>query len=158
VITSIYVSEYSPMFLLFIISHTHVRCVAHLIHLGWISLLILGLRIPSIQWPYSPYMALASSRLLFRFRNGSFYGVGLLAPRPNPTWRTRSPYLWPTETVWPSYTPGHWVVQVPRGCHSPYPLLWAREGRPSYYANNINCEAPHYVTFFALLLLLPSYF
>jgi hypothetical protein len=37
---------------------------------------------PSIQWPYSPYRALASS---MRFRNSSFfYGVGLLAPRPNP--------------------------------------------------------------------------
>jgi hypothetical protein len=27
-----------------------------------------------------------------------------------------------------SYTPRHWVARVPRGCHSPYPLLWAPEG------------------------------
>jgi hypothetical protein len=26
-----------------------------------------------------------------------------------PTWRARSPYLYPSETGWPSYTPGHWV-------------------------------------------------
>jgi hypothetical protein len=25
-----------------------------------------------------------------------------------PTWRTRSPYLYPLETGWPSYTPRHW--------------------------------------------------
>jgi hypothetical protein len=28
----------------------------------------------------------------------------------------------------PSYTPRHWVARVPRGCHSPYSLLWAPEG------------------------------
>jgi hypothetical protein len=26
-----------------------------------------------------------------------------------PTWRTRSPYLYPSETGWPGYTPRHWV-------------------------------------------------
>jgi hypothetical protein len=26
-----------------------------------------------------------------------------------PTWRARSPYLYPPGTGWPSYTPGHWV-------------------------------------------------
>jgi hypothetical protein len=26
-----------------------------------------------------------------------------------PTWRTRSPYLYPPGTVWPGYTPRHWV-------------------------------------------------
>jgi hypothetical protein len=26
-----------------------------------------------------------------------------------PTWRARSPYLYPPETGWPRYTPGHWV-------------------------------------------------
>jgi hypothetical protein len=30
-----------------------------------------------------------------------------------------------------SYTPRHWVARVPRGCHSPYPLLWAPEGSAS---------------------------
>jgi hypothetical protein len=29
---------------------------------------------------------------------------------------------------WPSYTPRHWVARVPRGCHSPYPLLRDPEG------------------------------
>jgi hypothetical protein len=27
----------------------------------------------------------------------------------SPTWRARSPYLYPPGTGWPSYTPGHWV-------------------------------------------------
>jgi hypothetical protein len=27
----------------------------------------------------------------------------------HPTWRARSPYLYPPGTGWPSYTPGHWV-------------------------------------------------
>jgi hypothetical protein len=27
-----------------------------------------------------------------------------------PTWRARSPYLYPPGTEWPSYTPGHWVT------------------------------------------------
>jgi hypothetical protein len=26
-----------------------------------------------------------------------------------PTWRARSPYLYPPGTGWPGYTPGHWV-------------------------------------------------
>jgi hypothetical protein len=26
-----------------------------------------------------------------------------------PTWKARSPYLYPPGTGWPSYTPGHWV-------------------------------------------------
>jgi hypothetical protein len=26
-----------------------------------------------------------------------------------PTWRARFPYLYPSGTEWPSYTPGHWV-------------------------------------------------
>jgi hypothetical protein len=29
--------------------------------------------------------------------------------RTPPTWRARSPYLYPPGTGWPSYTPGHWV-------------------------------------------------
>jgi hypothetical protein len=27
----------------------------------------------------------------------------------SPTWRTRSPYLYPPGTEWPRYIPGHWV-------------------------------------------------
>jgi hypothetical protein len=30
-----------------------------------------------------------------------------------PTWRARSPYLYPPGTGWPSYTPGHWVHLLP---------------------------------------------
>jgi hypothetical protein len=30
-----------------------------------------------------------------------------------PTWRARSPYLYPPGTGWPSYTPGHWVPLSP---------------------------------------------
>jgi hypothetical protein len=28
---------------------------------------------------------------------------------PPPTWRARSPYLYPLGTEWPRYTPGHWI-------------------------------------------------
>jgi hypothetical protein len=27
-----------------------------------------------------------------------------------PTWKARSPYLYPPGTEWPSYTPGHWIL------------------------------------------------
>jgi hypothetical protein len=30
-----------------------------------------------------------------------------------PTWRAMFPYLYPTGTGWPSYTPGHWVTEWP---------------------------------------------
>jgi hypothetical protein len=33
----------------------------------------------------------------------------LLSQETAPTWRGRSPYLYPAETWWPSYTPRHWV-------------------------------------------------
>jgi hypothetical protein len=35
-----------------------------------------------------------------------FYGLRFETP---PTWRARSPYLYPPGTGWPSYTPRHWV-------------------------------------------------
>jgi hypothetical protein len=35
-----------------------------------------------------------------------FYCLGFETP---PTWRARSPYLYPPRTGWPSYTPRHWV-------------------------------------------------
>jgi hypothetical protein len=47
-----------------------------------------------------------------------FSGTELLAPHPASN----------LETGWPSYTPGHWVAQVPRDRHFPYPLTWAPEG------------------------------
>jgi hypothetical protein len=41
--------------------------------------------------------------------NRIFVGWGC-QPHAKPlTWRTRPPYLWPAETVCPSYTPRHWV-------------------------------------------------
>jgi hypothetical protein len=42
-----------------------------------------------------------------------FYSLRFETP---PTWRVRSPYLYPQGTAWPSYTPRHWV---PFSC-----LLW----------------------------------
>jgi hypothetical protein len=36
----------------------------------------------------------------------TFYCLGFETP---PTWRARSPYLYPRGTGWPSYTPRHWV-------------------------------------------------
>jgi hypothetical protein len=30
----------------------------------------------------------------------------------SPTWRARSPYLYPPGTRWPSYTPRHWVWTI----------------------------------------------
>jgi hypothetical protein len=36
----------------------------------------------------------------------TFYCLRFETP---PTWRTRSPYLHPPVTGWPSYTPRHWV-------------------------------------------------
>jgi hypothetical protein len=67
---------------------------------------------------------------LLRFRNSSFLWCGVVSPTPNP--QPGGPCLRindPPETGWPSYTPGHWVARVPRGCHSPYPPLWAPEGK-----------------------------
>jgi hypothetical protein len=37
----------------------------------------------------------------------TFYCLRLESP---PTWRARSPYLYPPGTGWPSYTPIHWVL------------------------------------------------
>jgi hypothetical protein len=44
-------------------------------------------RVPRDSWPY---FTVSDSRL-------------------PPTWRTRSPYLYPPGTGWSGYTPGHWV-------------------------------------------------
>jgi hypothetical protein len=53
--------------------------------------------------------------------------VELLAPRPTPNLENQVSDLYPPETGWPSYTPGHWVARVPRDRHFPYPLTWAPE-------------------------------
>jgi hypothetical protein len=87
---------------------------------------------------------------LLRFCNSSFLWCGVVSPTPNPpTWRTSSPYLWPPETGWPSYTPGHWVARVPRGCHSPYPLLWAPEGH--YYPTAYNSTLNNLISWFSII-------
>jgi hypothetical protein len=38
------------------------------------------------------------------------HGHILLSHLRRPTWRARFPYLYPTGTGWPSYSPGHWVA------------------------------------------------
>jgi hypothetical protein len=38
-----------------------------------------------------------------------FLVSNLQPPLTPPTWRDRSPYLYPPGIGWPSYTPGHWV-------------------------------------------------
>jgi hypothetical protein len=45
---------------------------------------------------------------LMGFRNNNLYYRAGSSAQP-PTWRTRSPYLWPPETGWPSCTSRHWV-------------------------------------------------
>jgi hypothetical protein len=39
----------------------------------------------------------------------TFHSLRLETP---PTWRAKSPYLYPSGTGWPSYTPGHWVTST----------------------------------------------
>jgi hypothetical protein len=72
---------------------------------------------PVFSW--NPPVLLQS--IFFRFAFGSFvqgFSSGfeicdvlwgeVQSLASSPTWGTRSPYLWPTETEWPSYTPRHW--------------------------------------------------
>jgi hypothetical protein len=55
-------------------------------------------------WPSSPqsFSGLSPPRLWTKI-----YGLLLETP---PTWRARSPYLYPPGTRWPSYTPRHYVT------------------------------------------------
>jgi hypothetical protein len=47
---------------------------------------------------------------LMQFRNNNlFTWLDCYSSAQPSTWRTRSPYLWPPETGWPSYTSRHWV-------------------------------------------------
>jgi hypothetical protein len=55
-----------------------------------------------------------------------------------PTWMARSPYLYPPDTEWPSYIPGHWVLfssplttrrATVEVCN---PSLWALPNGPCY--------------------------
>jgi hypothetical protein len=52
---------------------------------------------------YGPWPPLMGFR-----NNGLFTGLDCYSSAQPPTWRTRSPYLWPPETECPSYTPRHW--------------------------------------------------
>jgi hypothetical protein len=54
-----------------------------------------------------------------------------------PTWRTRSPYLYPTRTGWPSYTPRHWV---------PFRRLLRLAGLRWKYLTPPESESESYVT------------
>jgi hypothetical protein len=51
-----------------------------------------------------------------------FVKVASLNAQP-PTWRASSQNLYPPWVGYPSYTPRHWVAQVPRERHFPYPPL-----------------------------------
>jgi hypothetical protein len=54
----------------------------------------------------SQQLSVAEVSIAFEF----FYRDRVASPMLQPpTWRTRSPYLYPLETGWPSYTPRHWV-------------------------------------------------
>jgi hypothetical protein len=91
-----------------------------------IIFIYLSIAIPSIQWPYGPYRALASS---LRFHNSSFYDVGLLAPRPTPNLEDQvSVFMTSGDRVAQLYPRALGSSGTSGGCHSPYPLLWAPEG------------------------------
>jgi hypothetical protein len=66
--------------------------------------------------------------LVWDFVAISFSRVRLLALCPTPTWRVSPQNLYPPGARLPSYTPRHWVAQVPRECHFMYPQMWAPEG------------------------------
>jgi hypothetical protein len=99
------------------------------------------LRIQSNPMALQPMSGLGLlSRLLLRFRNSSFLWCGVVSPTPNPQPGRPGLRIYdPLETGWPSYNPGHWVARVCRGCHSPYPLLWAPEGLSCFSAASLFC-------------------
>jgi hypothetical protein len=49
---------------------------------------------------------LSHSRVRVPRDSWQYYGLRFETP---PTWRARSPYIYPPRTEWPSYTPRHWV-------------------------------------------------
>jgi hypothetical protein len=62
-------------------------------------------------WVYSLefLLALARAVILRSDFRGSRDHILLSQIRDSPTWRARSPYLYPPGTGWPSYTQRHWV-------------------------------------------------
>jgi hypothetical protein len=54
-------------------------------------------------------LTLASAVILRSESRGTHDHILLSQIRDSPTWKARSPYLFPPGTGWPSYTPRHWV-------------------------------------------------
>jgi hypothetical protein len=67
--------------------------------------------------PAQPFSGLSSAELMI-----ILYCLRFKSP---PTWRTRSPYLYPSEIGWPSYTPRRWVLfsSPPRTCGATVEVL-----------------------------------
>jgi hypothetical protein len=67
---------------------------------------------------------------LLRFRNSSFfYGVGLLAPRPTSNLEDQVSVFMTLGDRMAQLYPRALGSSGTSGCHSPYPLLWAPEGK-----------------------------
>jgi hypothetical protein len=62
-----------------------------------------------------------------------FYCLKFEAP---PTWRARSPYLYPPGTGWPSYTPRHWVPFQP----PPTTCRWRYSNPPQCGSSELLCD------------------
>jgi hypothetical protein len=63
-------------------------------------------------WPITiQYRLIWDCSLFVPSYDSQDYGGGSLTRHrtESPTWRARSPYLYPPGTGWPSYTPRHWV-------------------------------------------------
>jgi hypothetical protein len=70
----------------------------------------------------------------------TFYCIRFETP---PTWRARSPYLFPSGRWWPSYTPRHWIP-----FSSPPTTLRAtwRYSTPPPHGISVLCyESPHFI-------------
>ena len=91
--------------------------------------------IPSLYWCYSLVPALTTAGTLFASLGvswqGLFYRVRESPRRPTTDWWIRPPYLYPPETGWSSYTPGHSVPIVVASCDT-HGLRWGYScSRPS---------------------------
>jgi hypothetical protein len=58
-----------------------------------------------LQW----LLVVAGAVILRSESRGTHDYILLSENRDSPTWRARSPYLYPPGTEWPGYTPMHWV-------------------------------------------------
>jgi hypothetical protein len=74
----------------------HNPCITPSLTRGWVC---------RLQFPLN----LANAVILRSESDGTHDHILLTQIRdPPPTWRARSPYLYPPGTGWPSYTPMHW--------------------------------------------------